>query len=208
MDHEDMDAAAVRTLKDRTGLDDIYLSQFHTFGSNNRNTLKYSKIMVKMFLGDLPKDHWYYQRFISVGYLSVVDYIKTVPTADDFSDACQWHDITDLPPLMMDHADIVSKALQALRDRVRQAPIGMNLLPDQFTMKDLQNLYEIILGEKMVRSNFQRSMLSSGILDRLEKQKGCSHKAPYLYRFNKKRYKDVMDQFRLNAQGNALPRKS
>jgi hypothetical protein len=95
-----------------------------------------------------------------------------------------WYDIDKIPTLMFDHNEIFRKALETLRTMLDEKLICFNLLPDTFTMNELQNLYETILGEKMIRSNFQRKMLSLGILERIEKKMtGAANKAPYLYRF-------------------------
>jgi hypothetical protein len=85
---------------------------------------------------------------------------------------------------MIDHNQIFEKALETLRLMIYDKLVGFNLLPTTFTMNEIQNLYETILGEKLVRSNFQRKILSLGILERLEKKMtGAANKAPYLYRF-------------------------
>ena len=88
--------------------------------------------------------------------------------------------------MAFDHKEIVAKALQTLRSNLDQKLVGMNLLPARFTMKELQHVYESILGEKLRRTTFQREMLSLDILKRHEKHySGKAHKAPYLYSFKK-----------------------
>ena len=85
---------------------------------------------------------------------------------------------------MLDHQEMVWKALETLQDNLDRKLIGFNLLPDTFTMGDLQMLYETILGEKLNRSSFQRRILGLDILERVDKKwTGGAHKAPYLYRF-------------------------
>ena len=89
-----------------------------------------------------------------------------------------------MPQLIQDHTQIVKKALDTLRTNLDDKLIGFNLLPRDFTMGDLQQLYETILGKKLLRPAFQRKMLSLGILERVAKKfTGGAHKAPYLYRF-------------------------
>ena len=96
---------------------------------------------------------------------------------------------------MMDHAEIVQKALETLRTQLAYLPIGKNLLPKKFTMPELQKLYETILNEKLDRRNFQRKLLSFGILNRLtETKKGGAHKAAYLYTFNEKKYQKALKE--------------
>ena len=85
---------------------------------------------------------------------------------------------------MLDHREIVHKALEELRHALDYHLLAFKLMPDTFTMNELQQLYETILGQKLLRANFQRKMLEMNILERLEKKlTGMAHKAPYLYRF-------------------------
>ena len=130
------------------------------------------------------EDHWLLRRFLTVGYYALVDYTRAVPIPDQLSDRCEWYELNNLPELMLDHKDIVQKALKTLRANLDQKLIGFNLMPVSFTMQDLQSLYETVLGEKLLRTSFQRKMLNLGILERFEKKySGGAHKAPYLYRF-------------------------
>ncbi len=101
----------------------------------------------------------------------------------EFSDAAEWVDIAAMPHLFLDHNKIVNKALEALRLSLDEKLVAFNLLGETFTMSEIQMVYETILGKKLVRTNFQRKMLSLDILDRIEKKfTGGAHKAPYLYR--------------------------
>jgi len=186
---EHIDDAAARVLKERTGLDDIFLQQFYTFGQPERSGNKLLQKAIRSMGLKYDKDHWVLQRFISVGYYALVEYAKVNPRHDDFTLACAWHELDKLPELLLDHNGIISKALEEMRLKLNYQPIGYNLLPGEFTMKNLQTLYETILGRKLDRGNFNRKMLAYGILDRKEKQfSGGAHKAPYLYTFNKKKY--------------------
>ena len=109
-----------------------------------------------------------------------------MPKPDELSDSIEWYDYDKLPKLMMDHSAIVEKALEHLRSNLDQKLLSFNLLPERFTMKELQQVYEGILGETQNRANFQRKMLSFNILERHEKLfSGGSHKAPFLYSFRK-----------------------
>jgi len=193
---EDMDMAATRILEERTGIKLPYLKQFHTFGDVNRrdkarlpevNAFKnpeYSNLMA-----------FIKQRFISSGYLSLVDMRSCAPTPDSVSDECTWLPASSLPDLMYDHQEIVEKAMEQLRSRINYMPVGISLLPEKFTMKEFQTLYEQILNRSLDRGNFQKKMLKLDFLDRHEKQlTGGAHKAPYLYSFNKKRYNELIEQ--------------
>lgn len=189
-DNENVNDAARRVLRERTGLYNIFLEQFYVFGDQSRHdaaTLR--SIMVAKGLHP-SENHWLLRRFVSVGYYALVDFTKAVPIADQLSDSCAWYDLASLPALMLDHRAIVTKALETLRADLDRKLIGFNqgaaqLLPDSFTMHDLQRLYETILGQKLNRSSFQRKILGLNILERLDKQyRGGAHKAPYLYRFS------------------------
>jgi hypothetical protein len=188
--NENLNDAARRMLYDRTSLKNIYLEQFYTFGDMSRHD---PSPMEKIMQGKgqrFSKDHWLLRRFLSVGYYALVDYTKAIPIPDLLSDKCEWHDFKNLPPLMLDHKQIVDKALQTLQANLDQQLIGFNLMPETFTMADLQSLYETVLGEKLLRTSFQRKMLNMDILERIDKKfTGAANKAPYLYKFGKKQKK-------------------
>jgi ADP-ribose pyrophosphatase YjhB (NUDIX family) len=183
---ESINDAAIRVLQERTGLKDIYLQQFYTFGDPHREKNKH-----KYRYAD--KGGWIMERFISVGYYALVEFSKVNPHPDIFSKECRWMDIPSIPRLVFDHNQILTKALETLRLSLNDHPIGYNLLPEKFTMPELQRLYETILGESLDRRNFQKKMLGMEILQRLKDRKtGGAHKAPYLYRFDKKKYERAM----------------
>jgi hypothetical protein len=97
-------------------------------------------------------------------------------------------DVDQIPSLFLDHNVIISKGLAHLRTSIDSHLAAFNLLPETFTMSELQQVYETILGKVLVRTNFQRKMLSLDILERIEKKyTGGAHKAPYLYRLDKKK---------------------
>ncbi len=182
--NENLDDAVRRGLKERTGLENIYLEQFYTFGNAGRSDGEVMKKILQANGFELAEDFWMIDRFLSVAYYALINFNEVSPQPDALSDSCNWYDIKALPPLMMDHATIVQKALETLRLNLDRKLIGMNLLPERFTMKELQNVYEAILGESLRRSSFQRKLLGLNILKRHEKQfNGKAHKAPYLYSF-------------------------
>lgn len=191
---EDMDKAAVRVLKQRTGLDYPYLSQFHTFGKNNRVRGFDIKPLLKLVNQDSPDFvEWILQRFNTTGYIALVNKDRSNPKPDLLSDRCEWIPVDEIPEMIFDHRNIIEKALEKLKIQVNYLPIGINLLPEKFTMKDLQMLYESVLNKKLDRSNFQRKILKIGFLERLGKLKnGGAHKAPYLYRFDKEKYEELL----------------
>lgn len=192
---EDTDAAAHRMLQERTKLKDIFLTQFHFFGSARRNDHRFSKALLDGQVINQEDYTWMTQRFSTVGYYALVEYSKVDAQPDKFAEECQWFNPNDLPGLVLDHEEIIMKALDTLRLQLRYQPVGITLLPEKFTMPELQALYETILGEKLDRRNFQRKMLSYGILKRLqERRKGGAHKAPYLYIFDKKGYQQALEK--------------
>lgn len=181
---EDATAAASRILTERTGAQDIYLQQFRIFTEMNRS---------ESFFNDYPDDLWHKKRFVTIGFYALVDYTKVEPVIDELSDACEWMDISKLPEMAMDHRDILNKALIKLRRELNYKPIGYNLLPEEFTMPELQRLYETILAKPLNRGNFYRKMIAYDILDKQpEPRKGGAHKAPNLYKFNLERYKAAL----------------
>ncbi|GAB3950774.1 NUDIX domain-containing protein [Spirosoma harenae] len=195
---ESLHEAAYRSLYDRTGLPEIFLQQFHTFG-DVRRYIHFSKQETFTRLG-LPNDvvHEFSSRDVSVGYYALVEFANVVPTPDIFTDECRWWDINQVPLLLFDHNDMITLALKTLRRQLSYQPIGYNLLPEKFTMPDLQQLYETILGQSLDRRNFQKRMLGYDILERLEERKtGGAHKAPYLYRFDKEKYEKALADERL-----------
>ena len=182
--NENLNDAVRRGLKERTGLDNIFLEQFYTFGNNERHK---PEVMRTILLANEldPKDYaWLLDRFISVAYYALINYEDVVPKPDALSDSCDWYPVDHLPKLILDHEDIVTKAIHTLRDNLDRKLVGMSLLPNRFTMKELQQAYEAILGTKMRRTTFQRKMLSTELLVRHKKRfSGKAHKAPYEYSF-------------------------
>ncbi len=177
---ENLNEAAIRILKSRTGAENIYLNQFSTFGDLDRS---------EGFFEEYADTLWNKQRFISVGFYALVDYSKVNLVIDEVFDPCEWVAIEDLTAFMMDHNIIFNKALETLRLQLNNKPIGHSLLPEKFTMPELQKLYEIILGKKLNRGNFYRKMLRYDILEKLdESRKGGAHKAPDLYKFDVEKY--------------------
>jgi ADP-ribose pyrophosphatase YjhB (NUDIX family) len=182
---EPLDEAVKTGVSERTGIEKIYLEQFHTFGSLERSD---PTIMKRIFDGQGLKleNDWMLGRFVTVAYYALINYETVTPKPDALSDSIGWYDFDSLPKLMQDHDQIVAKALEHLRTHLDQKLLSFNLLPEYFTMKDLQKVYESIMGENQNRANFQRKMLGLGILERHEKlYSGGSHKAPFLYSFKK-----------------------
>lgn len=192
---EDIEDAATRVLRERTGIQDIFLRQFLVFGHPKRADKKFHLNMLKKDGIIVEKDNWLLQRFLTVGYYALVDFAVVIPEPDQSSIACEWHDLHTIRELFMDHKQILDKALETLRLQLNHEPIGYTLLPNKFTMPEIQKLYETILDKKLDRRNFQRRILAFGFIKRLkETRKGGAHKAPYLYSFDLKKYKKALQE--------------
>lgn len=167
---------ASRELEEETGLTNAYLKQFHTFSEPGRD----------------PRE-----RVITIAYLALVK-IAEVTGGDDADDA-QWFDLDEVPSLAFDHDLILRTAHDELRRQIHFEPIGFELLPEKFTIKELQNLYEAILGVRFDRRNFYNKMRRLGILYELEERVNpSSKKEAYLYRFNAAKYDEFKQKgFRL-----------
>ncbi|MDB4909110.1 MAG: hydrolase [Gemmatimonadetes bacterium] len=174
---ESVDETASRVLRMRTGLDDVFLEQFHTFGS-------------------LDRGHPGADRFVSVGYYALVDFSMATPTPDGIlTDECRWWNLCGRPDLLFDHDEMVARALGTLRLQLGTRPIGLTLFPDDFTLPELQRLYETVLGRSLDRRNFQKKMRELGILTRVgEKSTENSRRAPYLYRFDAEKYAEALER--------------
>jgi ADP-ribose pyrophosphatase YjhB (NUDIX family) len=182
---ESLNDSAIRTLYERTALKNIFLQQFKVFGHPKREK---GKSQDKSLQGA-----WLQDRFVTIGYYALVDYSKVKPQPDLFSDECKWWDIDEVPQLLYDHNEILEEALAALRLDLNYHPIGYNLLPEKFTMPELQKLYETILNKKIDRRNFQKKIVSLKIVVKLKELKtGGAHKSPFLYKFDKAKYEKAL----------------
>ena len=171
---EGIDEAANRLLSDLTGISDIYLEQLKAFGRPDRFPMG---------------------RIITIGYYALINKEKYDIKAGYTASDAKWFKIDKIPELIYDHNEILNFSLLQLRRRVRQAPIGFNLLPEKFTLLQLMQLYEEILGIEMDKPNFRRKFLRMKLLvDLNEKQKDVSHRAAKLYRFDNDVYKRLTEK--------------
>ncbi|HEY4784670.1 MAG TPA: NUDIX domain-containing protein [Bacteroidales bacterium] len=177
---EDLDISAYRVLKELTGLDHIFLKQFGVFGSpdrlNNLNDLAWLRATSGLSI----------DRVVTIAYYSLVKINESNPT-ESLLEKTSWLPINEIPQLIFDHNLIIEKALDALRKELRTEPIGFELLPKKFSIRQLQSLYEVILGNKLDNRNFRKKV---GKLEYLiaqeEKEKGVNHKPAVLYKFDRK----------------------
>ena len=166
--YETLDSAAVRILSKYTGLDDIYMEQVATFSEVNRD----------------PEE-----RTVSTAYYALIN-INEHSKKLIYQYSANWFSVADAPKLIFDHDEMVNAAIKRLRIRASTKPIGFELLPEKFTMKHLQKLYEAIWDKTIDKRNFINKIRSMDIVDRLdEKDKKSSSKGSFLYQFNAEKYK-------------------
>lgn len=172
-DNEGLDDAAQRIVSQLTGLNNVYMEQLFTFGDINRDT------------GG---------RIVSVAYFSLIK-INDHDSELVKEHGAFWVPLSELPPLIFDHSEMVQKAMRKLRIRARTQPIGFELLPEKFTIPQLQRLYEAIYEVPFDKRNFRRKILSMDLLEKLdEKEKETSKKGAFYYRFNKNKYEELLQK--------------
>jgi 8-oxo-dGTP diphosphatase len=169
---ESLDAAARRELEEETGLSNLYLEQLYTFGEPKRD----------------PRG-----RVVTVAYFALLPE-ETAPlrAGDDAAEAA-WHPVTRLPELAFDHADILGYARQRLRYKLEYTAVGFELLPNEFTLTELQTAYQIVLGEALDKRNLRRRLLEAEILvetSRVREADGQGRPAR-LYRYRKNAVTEV-----------------
>lgn len=168
--NEDLDAAAGRVLEQLTGLRNVYLEQVKTFGSVNRHPLG---------------------RVITVAYFSLVNVSNYTVTPASFAQSTHWRRLSEVKDLAFDHNEILESCLQRLKRNVRTTPLGFELLPPKFTLSELQQLYDSVLGlpKKLDKRNFRKKILAMGFLTECaEVQEGVPHRPAKLFSFNREKY--------------------
>ncbi|MEO7977388.1 NUDIX domain-containing protein [Flavobacterium sp.] len=190
---QDIDDAAIEVLNKRTGVKGVFLRQFSTFGKVKRNDNHFSEEVLELLQISKKERKWFVQRFVTIGYYALVDLLKIFPENVSSYEVVEWVDHKEVPELILDHKEILDKALDTLRIELNLMPIGYNLLPEKFTITELQKLYETILDKKLDRRNFLRKITNIGILNKLdEKKNNVAHKAPGLYSFDMDKYEKVL----------------
>ncbi len=167
---ESVDEAAARILNELTGLSDIYMEQLFCFGEVSRD----------------PGS-----RVISIAYFALIK-IDDYPESLMVTHQAQWFELNMVPDLIFDHKKMVQLALERLKQKVANHPIGFALLPDKFTLPQLQCLYEAVYETPLDKRNFTRKILSLGIINKLkEKEKASSKKGAFYFTFDKAKYKKL-----------------
>ena len=163
---EDLESASYRVLKERTGLDNVYLEQVYTFSGVDRHPAG---------------------RVVSTAYFSLVNVKHT--QLQQLNNELHWHKVDELTTLAFDHKIILDTCLKSLQKKVQEEPIIFNLLENKFSLRELQNLYESILGVKLDRRNFRKKLFTTGLLvDIDEMEDNVPHRPGKLYTFNEHRY--------------------
>ena len=171
---ESVDNCARRELEEETGLKNIFLEQLYSFGAPDRD----------------PREH-----VVTVAYFALVNLIEHAPKAATDARNAAWFSLDDLPSLAFDHSNILSCALERLKGKVLYQPIGFELLPEKFTLTQLQRLYEIILEAKIDKRNFRKKVIKLGILiETDEVEQDVAHRAARLYRFDQEHYQKLIKQ--------------
>jgi Uncharacterized conserved protein len=178
--NEDIDSSAYRVLKELTGLDHIFLKHFAVFGNpdrlSNQNDLAWLRATSGMSI----------DRVVTLAYYSLVKINESNPN-EPLLEKTMWIPLSEVPQLIFDHNLIIERALEALRKELRTEPIGFELLPKKFTLRQLQNLYEVIIGNKLDNRNFRKKVSKlEYLIPQAEKEKGVNHKPAQLYKFDRK----------------------
>jgi len=160
---ESLDSAALRELEEEAGVSDVYIEQLYTFGD----------------LGRDPRT-----RVISVAYMAVVSADQVVLRAGDDAAEARWWPMSALPDkLAFDHTDILSYALTRLRYKLEYTAVGFQLLPDEFTLPELQAAYEIILGEQLDKANFRKKLARGNVVESTGRYRETGGRPAELYRY-------------------------
>lgn len=169
---ESLDQAAQRELQEETGVSNVFLEQLYTFGQVDRD----------------PRT-----RVITVAYYALVNLKDHQVEAATDARAAGWFELDDLPPLAFDHDQILQMAQARLQGKVRYQPIGFELLPEKFSLRQLQRMYETVLGRTLDKRNFRKKALGLGVLEDLnEVERDVSHRAARLYRFDREKYEQLV----------------
>ena len=193
--NEDANQAAKRILKFRTGVDQVYLNQFQIFCHPKRFSYERIQQVFPLSAKEISYIKTLPDRVISIGYFALVNYEAIHVTGGVMGEETVWSPLHQLPDLEFDHRHIVQEAVAALQKEVYFRPIVYKLLPEKFTLPELQALYEVILGKALDRGSFQRKMLRWDIFERLDERRvGVAHKRPFLYRFNPQKYRAAIER--------------
>lgn len=184
---EPLKHAAKRVLFDLTGLHDIYLEQFHTSGDPDRLKNQKDQLWLKS-IGKDPEE-----RVVSICYFSLLNCTEVEIQKKERN--VDWYPVTEVSNLAFDHGEILKNGLRSLQLKLQNEPIGFEMLPEKFTLSQLQKLYEVVFGVELDKRNFRKKVAKMKYLVRLdEKQKGVSHKPARYYCFSKEIYEKTQTE--------------
>jgi 8-oxo-dGTP diphosphatase len=170
---ESLEEAALRELHEETGVRNVFLEQLYTFGDPKRD----------------PRG-----RVITVAYYALITSEKLSLVAGADAAEAQWFPASSLPPLAFDHKSILDYALERLRNKLEYTTVGFQLLPEKFTLGELQAVYEAILGRQLDKRNFRRKLSLLGILKPLREWQRTGRKPAQLFRFAAARFEKLRDK--------------
>lgn len=195
MNSETLDQAAARITRERTGIDNLFLKQFKTFGDPGRNK-NMSQVIenLKVRTGvRMKEDNWLFGETVSIGFYAITDIVNAKPQADMFSSECRWFAVDKLPRLGFDHEQMVKEALKTMRIHLYHYPIGKNLLPKKFTLKEIKLFYEVMSAKTLHVTNFPNKLIAMGLIQKTgEKVHIGAHRSPTCYQFNSKVYEKAL----------------
>jgi 8-oxo-dGTP diphosphatase len=172
-ENESLEEAAVRELYEETGVRDVFLEQLYSFGNVSRD----------------PRG-----RVITVAYYALIASAqRSLSAGTDAAEAC-WFPIAELPEVAFDHRQILDYALERLRNKLEYTTVGFQLLPEKFTLSELQTVYEAILGKRLDKRNFRRKIALLRILKPLREWQKTGRKPAQLYRFAATRFEKLKDK--------------
>ncbi len=185
---ENLDIAANRVLFELTGLQTIFLEQVGAFGDTDRLNKEADKKWLRAVREEPDA------RVITIAYFSLVNIHEYAPQASSFAKSAAWIPLNEIDELAFDHSDILQTALKKLKNKIRIQPVGFNLLPEKFTLSQLQKLYEAILGRELDKRNFRRKMLKLQLVEMLEeRQEKVPHKPSQYFKFNETNYNKLIE---------------
>lgn len=186
--NEDLDDAARRILKEETGLNNLKLKQFRSFGSPNRLKRK------EHDLEWLRQNNRTEEHIITIAYYSLMDMSEQGSPKLIMNDNAGFRPVNDVTDLVMDHMDILKGALEHLRVELLSQPIAFDLLPEKFTLSQMQKLYEVILKKTFDKRNFRKKFAIRKYLIPLnEKEVGVAHSPARFYFFSPEVYTKIMN---------------
>ncbi len=169
---ESAEDAARRELQEETSLKNVFLEQLYTFSDPERD----------------PREH-----VVSVAYYALVNLHEHQVQASTDASKAAWFKIDGVPVLAFDHEKILKTAYERLKGKIRYQPLGFELLPRKFVLRQLQAMYEKILGRKLDKRNFRKKVLKMGIIEELDEiESDVAHRAAKLYSFDQKKYNQIV----------------